>query len=63
MSPTLRQPAPIVPRPTRLLYASCIDGRGVIGTVDAGNNLHDLAVLPAGSFPTDWTTITSIISA
>jgi hypothetical protein len=59
----VRQPALIVPRPTRLIYASSDDGRGVIGSVDAGNNLHKQTIIPPGSFPTDWTTITSIVSA
>jgi hypothetical protein len=58
-----RQTALTVPRPTRLIYASSSDGRGVIGDIDRAGNLHDLAVIPAGSFPTDWTTITSVVSA
>jgi M6 family metalloprotease-like protein len=55
-----RQPALIVPRPTRLIYASSNDGRGVIGDIDRGGNLHDLVVLEPGTFKPDWTHIVGI---
>jgi hypothetical protein len=55
-----RQPALIVPRPTRLIYASSNDGRGVIGDIDRGGNLHDLVVLEPGTFNPDWTHIVGI---
>jgi hypothetical protein len=54
------QPTLIVPRPTRLIYASSNDGRGMIGDIDRGGDLHDLVVLKSGTFSQDWTHIVGI---
>ncbi|MFE7917014.1 hypothetical protein, partial [Streptomyces sp. NPDC057398] len=44
----------------RILFYGKSKGRGVVCSIDDGNNLADVTVIPPGSFAKDWTEVSAL---
>ncbi|WP_327594093.1 hypothetical protein [Streptomyces chartreusis] len=44
----------------RILFYGKSKGRGVVASIDDGNNIGDVTVIPEGSFAKDWTEVSAL---